>query len=184
LSVDGVSGTPEHAWLCADWMVRVRVPAWLALAGHSRRARAIRRLPRLQDIASAEAAVPLLAEARREAQASTKREAAWDAVWQTRLSAANRAATAAAADVASAPIWLQIRGAANRATWDAARDAIGDTVWDCTWCVAWDAAWEAEDKHVRDAAEGALAPTALALEHAAVEILESAAQASQSMPAG
>jgi hypothetical protein len=162
--------------MCADWMVRIRVPTWLELAGQGRRARGIRRLEPLHDMRSAEAAAPLLAVARDETQLATRREAAWDAMWQARLWAANRAATAAAAAVAAAPIWLRIREAANRVVWDAARDAIGDTVWDCTWSVAWDAAWEAGDD-TRDVAGGALAATALALERGAEELLASAADA-------
>jgi hypothetical protein len=153
-------------------MVRVRVPAWLALAGQGRRARAIRRLGPLEDAHSAKAAVALLSDAREAASDATRREAAWAAVWQARLSAANRAATAAAAEVAAAPVWLRIREAANRVTWDAARDAIGDTVWDCTWSVAWDAAWEAQEGQAREAAGAALAPTALVLEQGALEALD------------
>jgi hypothetical protein len=185
LSVDHATHfSLQHGWLCADWMVRVRVPAWLDLAGQGRRARAIRRLTALGDVGTAEAAAPVLAEARDVAGATTRREAAWDAMWQARLSAANRAATAAAAEVAAAPIWLRIREAANRVAWDAARDAIGDTVWDCTWSVAWDAAWEAGDRDGRKAAVAALAPTAHALERDAVDILDGAVESRGTLSAG
>jgi hypothetical protein len=164
---------PAHAWSCADWLVRERLPTWMELAGETRRARAIRRLAPLTDPARADAAATRLVAARRACEESMRREAAWDAVWQTRLANANRAATAAAAEVASAPVWLQIREAANDVAWDAARDAIGDMVWDCTWAVAWDAAWDADPDDARHVARAALAATAGRLEESARELLRS-----------
>jgi hypothetical protein len=162
-----------RAWACADWLVRVRLPTWMELAGQGRRARAVRRLAPLRDVSAAEAAQGVLLEARRVCAEAAEREAAWDAVWAGRLAAATKAAGAAAAAVAAAPVWLAIREAANHAPWDVARDAVGDAVWDCTWMLAWDAAWDAEDRDARDAAFTALAPTADALELAAVELLAS-----------
>jgi hypothetical protein len=162
---------PAHAWSCADWLVRERLPTWMELAGEVRRARAIRRLAPLTDPVRADAAAARLVAARRACEESTRREAAWDAVWQTRLARANRAATAAAAEVASAAVWLQIREAANDVAWDAARDAIGDMVWDCTWAVAWDAAWDTDASDARRVAWAAIAPTAKRLEESARELL-------------
>jgi hypothetical protein len=163
----------ENAWSCADWLVRVRVATWMELAGQGRRARAVRRLAPLRDSHSAESAVPVLVAARRACAQAAEREAAWEAEWAYRLVTAKKAAVAAAVAVASTPIWLEIREAANLAPWGAARDAIGDTVWDCTWSVAWDAAWDAEDAHAREAAAAALEATAVALEVGAIELLES-----------
>ena len=162
-----------RAWMCADWLIRVRLPTWMELAGQDRRARAVRRLAPLRGIGAAEAAEGVLAEARRACAAAAEREAAWDAVWAERLDVATKAAGVAAATVAAAPVWLAIRDAANHAPWAVARDAVGDTVWDCTWTVAWDAAWDADDREARDAAVAALAPTADALELGAIELLES-----------
>ena len=173
----GARGDPEldalRAWMCADWLVRVRLPTWMELAGLNRRARAVRRLEPLRDLGAAEAAADVLLRARTACAEAAEREAAWDAVWAGRLAAASRAAGAAAAGVASAAVWLGIREAANHAPWGVARDALGDAVWDCTWTAAWDAAWEAGDRDARAAAVAALAPTADALERGAIELLES-----------
>jgi hypothetical protein len=161
-----------RAWMCADWLVRVRVPAWLALAGLHRRARAIRRLEPMRDARGAQRAAPVLAAARDSCAPTRERKAAWDALWSGRCEMATAHAGAAARRVASVPIWLAVREAASFAAWDEARDAIGDTVWDASWAVAWDAAWEAGEDGAREAAVAALAPTALALERQAMALLE------------
>ena len=90
--------------IALDWLIRTWTPAWLDLAGLTAEATALRELRRVADSVAAQAAGPVVRQARE------KSAAAWAAAGD----AARDAARAAARDAA----WAAAR--------DAARDAAGD----------------------------------------------------------
>jgi hypothetical protein len=167
-----------RAWLATDWLIRVQTPAWLRLAGLTADAQALEGLGRVVDVATARAAHPLLATARRKSDAAwvaaraAARAAAGDAAWDAARAAAWVAAGAAAWVAAGAAAWV----AAGDAAWVAAGDAAGDAARDAAGAAAraaagaaagdaaWDAAWAA--------AGDALAPTAATLRASAIELLD------------
>ena len=141
-----------RAYLALDWLIRVHTPAWLdlvpSLAPH---AAALRALPEVVDLASAEASKDVVAAAR---------AAVWCAGGYAARDAAGYAAWAAAGDVAWDAVWYAARDAAGYAARDAARDAV----WDAVWYAARDAVW--------DAARDALLPTVETLQASAVDLLD------------
>jgi hypothetical protein len=143
----GTRSTPDveerRAFLAMDWAIRVYTPTWLDLVDDLKpHAAAIRALDAVHDLATLEASTPSLRSAR---EAASKKAAA-----------ARAAAWAAAWDAA----W----DAARDAAWDAARAAARDA--------ARDAAWDAARDAARAAARTALAPTVLALQASAADLLE------------
>jgi hypothetical protein len=104
----------ERAWMCADWLLREYVPAFLDAAKLHEQAQNMRSLAAVVDLPSLQAAKPTLNGARRDAAV------AWAAAWD----AAGDAAWAAAWDVA----WAAARDAAGDAARDAARAALKPTV--------------------------------------------------------
>ena len=135
-----------RSYLALDWLIRTYTPAFLDLANLSAEAQALRDLRRIVDMASAEAAGPVVRAGR------DKAHAAWDA------------AGAAAWDAA----WDAARAAAGAAAGDAARAAAGAAAGDAAGAAARDAAWAA----ARDAAWAALTPTVESLKTSALELLD------------
>jgi hypothetical protein len=154
-----------RSYLALDWLIRTYTPAFLDLANLSVEAQGLRDLRRIVDLASAEAAGPVVENAR------AKAVAAGAAAWVAAGAAAWVAAGAAAWDAASA------------AAWDAARDAAGAAVWAAAGAAAWDAAsaaardaasaaaWDAARDAAGAAAGDALKPTVEALQTSALELL-------------
>jgi hypothetical protein len=159
-----------RGWLALNWLVRTCAPAWLDLAGLGAEATQLRGLPRIVDLATAEAAGPV-------AQASAdKAHAAWDAA----RAAARAAVGAAAWDAARAAAWDASRAAAWVAVGDAAWVAVGDAAWvavgDAAWGAIWAAAWVAVGdtaggtRAVGDAVRAVLAPTVETLQRSAITL--------------
>jgi len=140
-----------RSYLALDWLIRTYTPAWLDLAGLTVEARALRDLRRIVDTVAAQAAGPVVRDAR------DKAYAAWDAAWAAAWDAAWDAAWAAAWDAARDAA----RAAARDAARDAARAAAGDAVWDA-------AAWAAAG----DAAGDFLKPTVTILQASALDLLD------------
>jgi hypothetical protein len=103
---DGLDET--RGYIALDWLIRTYTPAWLDLAGLTAEATALRDLRRIADLVAAQAAAPVVQDAR------SKAAAAWAAAWDAAGDAARAAARAAAWD------------AAGDAAWDAARAAARD----------------------------------------------------------
>jgi len=87
-----------RSYLALDWLIRTYTPAWLDLAGFTVEAKALRDLRRIVDLVAAQAAWPVVKDARNEAAAAGA--AAWAAAW----AAAGDAAWAAAWDAAWAAL--------------------------------------------------------------------------------
>ncbi|WP_427130368.1 hypothetical protein [Pseudarthrobacter sp. S9] len=175
-----------RSYMALDWLIRTYTPAFLDLANLSAEAQALRDLRRIVDLASAEAAGPVVRAGREKASAAwvaarvAARVAAWvaarvaagDAAWVAARDAAWDAAWVAAGDAA----WVAARVAAGDAARDAARVAArvaawvaaGDAAWVAARVAAGDAAWVA----ARDAAWDALAPTVETLKTSALELLD------------
>jgi hypothetical protein len=134
----------RRAYIALDWLIRVHTPAWLdlvpSLAMH---AEALRALPEVVDLASAEASKDV-GYAARDAAGDAAGGAAGDAAWYAARVAAGYAA----------------RDAARVAAWYAARVAAGDA--------ARSAAWYAAGA----AAEAALRPTVETLQASALDLLD------------
>ncbi len=151
-----------RSYLALDWLIRIYTPAFLDLANLSAEAQALRDLRRIVDMATAEAAGPVVragrekARAARDAAGDAARAAAWAAAWDAAWDAAGGAAWDAAGD------------AAGDAAWDAAGDAAGDAAR----VAAWVASRVASRDAARDAARAALAPTVETLKASALELLE------------
>src|SRR5205823_2315381 len=109
----GPADDERRAWLLADWLARVYLPAWLRAAGLDEPATAVEALPPLRDGASWEAARLALDEA----------QSASDAVWYATWSAVNPAADDAARSAAGDAAGEAVRCAANDPAWSAASDA-------------------------------------------------------------
>ena len=161
---DRLAGT-EHdgkdearGYLALDWLIRVHVPAWLELAGLTAEAAALRDLRRIDDLAAAEAAGPVMREA------SSKAAAAWDAAGDAAWAAAGAAAGDAAWDAAWAAAWAAAR--------DAAGAAAGAAAWAAAWAAARAAAGAAAWAAARAAADKRLAPTVAALQDRAVALYD------------
>jgi hypothetical protein len=103
-----------RSYLALDWLIRTYTPAWLDLANLSDEAQALRDLRRIVDMASAEAAGPVVRAGRDKASAA--RAAAWAAA-----GAAGRAAAWSAA-------WAAAGAAAGAAARAAGRAALAPTV--------------------------------------------------------
>jgi hypothetical protein len=149
---DGYAET--RSYMALDWLIRTYLPAWLSLSERidPAHAAALRALPPIVDMASAQAAGVLVREARSQASA------AWDA--------AGAAAGAAAWDAAGAAARDAARAAAGAAAWDAA----GAAAWDAAGAAAWDAAGAAAGAAAWDAATTYLAPTVSELQDSAIEL--------------
>lgn len=91
-----------RAYLALDWIIRTYTPAFLDLANLTAEAQSLRDLRRIVDLASAEAAGPVVRKGMKKA--------------------------AAARDAAGAAAWAAARDAAWAAAWDAAWDALTPTV--------------------------------------------------------
>jgi hypothetical protein len=124
-----------RGYLALDWLIRVYLPAWLDLAGLDGEATQLQELAPIASLETAEAAGPVVRNARTKAAAT--RAAAWTAAG----AAAGAAARAAAGDAAWDAAWTAAWDAAWTAARDAARAAAGDAAWDAAWTAARDAAW-------------------------------------------
>jgi hypothetical protein len=125
--------------------------------------------------------------AARDAAWAAARDAARDAAWDAARAAAGAAAWAAAWDAAWAAAGAAARdaawAAAGAAAWAAARDAARDAAGAAAWAAARDAAWaaagaaagaaarDAARDAARNAAGAKLAPTILALQESAQELV-------------
>jgi hypothetical protein len=81
---DGLDET--RGYLALDWLIRTYTPAWLDLAGLTAEATALRDLRRIVDLVAAQAAGPVVRDAR------DKAAAAWAAAWDAAGAAAGAAA--------------------------------------------------------------------------------------------
>jgi hypothetical protein len=178
---DRLAGTAEdgkdetRGFMCLDWLIRTDMPAWLGLAGLDAEAAALRGLPRISDVASAESAAPVVhaaaarsAAARREAAWDEVRHVtSWDAVWPvyraTTREAARDAAEHAVMHAGCSPAHAQA-AVGLAAIRDAARDA--------TVVAAWTAARGSAGDAARDAVGKKLAPVTAALQHAAIRLFD------------
>ncbi|MEL7447325.1 MAG: hypothetical protein AAGK02_16225, partial [Pseudomonadota bacterium] len=105
----------QRSYLALDWMVRVFTPTWLRLAKLDDHADRLVALAPIETLEAAQAAGPIVREAR-DAAGAAARDAAW----------------AAARDAA----WDAARDAAWDAAWAAARDAARDAAWDAAGAAA------------------------------------------------
>jgi hypothetical protein len=187
----------RRAWLCTDWIVRTFAPAWLRKAGLTAEADALVALPELHSVELAEAANPIITQAK-DAAARAARDAwaAWAArdardAWAAR---AARDAWAAWAARDARDAWAARAARDARAAWDAwaARAA-----WDAR--DAWDARAAGSDsvlaigyaaakgkptyEEARAAAEAALAETTAELESGLFDLLDRMIAVGQAVPA-
>lgn len=113
-----------RAWMAADWLVRVNLPAWLdrtpSLAAHAKALRGLRPIMSSAVAADGQSVIIAAGAAAWAAARSAGGSAAWDA--------ARDAAGAAARDAARAAAWS--------AAWYAARDAAGDAARAAVWSAA------------------------------------------------
>ena len=120
--LDGTAGDGQdeaRGFLALDWLVRTYTPAFLDLRPELAGVAAdLRGLRRIVDMATAEAAGPVVRVAQVNARAAVT--AAWDA--------ARDAAGDAAGDAARDAAWAAARDAAGAAAGDAAWDAAGDAL--------------------------------------------------------
>jgi hypothetical protein len=139
----------RRATMAVDWMVRTCTPTWLRLAGLTKQAEALESLPEITDFAKCPSLKRPLEAARKDAAAAgaAAGAAAWAATWAAALDAAGDAAWAA--------------------TWAAALDAAGDAAW----AAARDAALAAAGAAAGAAARKKLAPTVLALQESALQLV-------------
>jgi hypothetical protein len=144
----------ERSFMCADWLIRTYTPTWLDLAGLDEAANRLRSLPPVLAVENVTRSMDALNSARAEASAAgaAARAAAWAAAWAAARAAAWDAAWAAAGDAAGA--------------------AAGAAAWDAAWAAAGAAAWDAAGDAARAAARDALAPTVLALQTSAFDLLD------------
>jgi hypothetical protein len=133
-----------RSYLALDWLIRTYTPAWLDLAGLSDSATGLRGLRRIADLTAAEAAGPVVQEAK------TRATAAWD-VAEGAAEGAARAAAWAAAEVAAEAVARGAAGVAARAA-------------------AWAVAEAAAEAAARAAARGALQPTVDTLQNSAINL--------------
>lgn len=111
----GDDGLDEaRSYLALDWMIRTYTPAWLDLAGHTKEAQELRDLRRIVDLATAEAAGPVVKAGNEVASAAES------AAWSAARSAARSAAWSAA--------WSAAESAARSAAWSAADQVLAPTV--------------------------------------------------------
>jgi len=100
----------RRAWLATDWLVREFTPTWLDLAGLTDHAAKLRALPELTSTDLANAALPVINDARRasdaagDAAGAAARDAAWAAARAAARDAAGAAARAAARAAAGAAL--------------------------------------------------------------------------------
>jgi hypothetical protein len=142
-----------RSYMALDWLIRTYLLRFLELSPRlAEHAAAVRALVRIDGMASAEAAGPVVRAAGDAARAAA-RDAAWDAAWAAAGDAAWDAAWAAAGDAARAAAW----DAAWAAAGDAARDAAGDAARDAAGDAAGDAAREVLNPVVVVLQESALA---------------------------
>ena len=105
----GTAGSLElsekRSWMAFDWLVRVHLPAWLALTPSLvSHAKALAALPEIASGVQADTARPHL-DAAWGAARGAARAAAWDAAWDAAGAAAGAAAGDAAGDAAWAAAW-------------------------------------------------------------------------------
>ena len=123
-----------RSYLALDWLIRTYTPAFLDLANLSAEAQALRDLRRIVDLASAEAAGPVVRAGRDKACEAgaaawaAAGAAAWAAAGDAAWAAAGAAARDAARAAARAAAWAAARDAARDAAGAAARDALAPTV--------------------------------------------------------
>jgi len=167
----------KRSLMAVDWLIRVHAPTWLRLAGLTKQAESLERLPEItamkqfpslegpieavrQDAYAVWAAAGAAAwDAAGAAAWDAARAAAWAAAWAAARAAAGAAARAAAGAAAGAAAW--------DAAWAAARDAARDAAGAAAWAAARDAAWAAAGA----AAEAKLAPTMKHLQDSALELV-------------
>ncbi len=127
----------RRMWMCIDWDIRTRTPAFLRLASLEACAIAIETLPPIASRTDLANAVSACEEARRQGAAAwdADRDAAWSTAWEADWTAARTAAR----DAAGAAARAVARDADRAAAWNAARDAA----WNATGAAAGAAARDA-----------------------------------------
>lgn len=123
-SDDGLDET--RGYLALDWMVRTWTPTWLEAAGLSAHASALRGLPQIVDVATAEAAGPV-------------------------VHASHRTLAVVAGAPAGDGAWIVVRKSAGAVAWAAVRCSVARDVGDRTVEPAWDAAMGAASATDQDA---------------------------------
>jgi hypothetical protein len=162
----------QRGYLALDWLIRTYTPAWLDLAGLTAEATELRELRRIVDLATAQAAGPVVRAGQTKAAAAwaaawaaagdAAGDAAWDAAWAAAGDAARDAAGDAARAAARDAARAAARAAARDAAWAAARDAAWAAAWAAAGAAAGDAAWAA--------ARDALKPTVTQLQDSAIDL--------------
>jgi hypothetical protein len=168
-----VATEERRSYLALDWSIRVHTTAWLDLVPSLvLHASALRALPEIVDLSSAQAANSVMRAARNAAWAAW--DAARAAAWAAGASA-RAAAGGAAGDAAWDAAWASARAAAG----DAARAAAGDAAWAAAGDAAQNAAGEAAEDAAWDAAGAAalaagdaLRPTVETLQQSALDLLD------------
>jgi len=168
----------RRAYLALDWMIRVQTPAWLdltpSLAPH---AAALRALPEIVDLTTAENAVAVVNAA--EAAARAARYAAQSAAWSAARASAGVAAREAEREAERKAEREAARAAAGvttrEAAWSAARAATREAAWSSAWSPARDAAEVAAREAARAAAWSngdTISPIIALLQQSALDLLD------------
>jgi len=103
LNTAGDGRDETRGYMALDWLIRTYTPAWLDLAGLTAEASALRDVRRVADLVAAQAAAPVMREARDKSAATW--DAAGDAAWAVAWDAAWDAAWAAAWSAARSAAW-------------------------------------------------------------------------------
>lgn len=153
-----------RSYVALDWLVRTYAPAWLDLAGLTTEAAALRDLSRIADLGAAQAADPVVRNARDKAYAARAgRAARWDAP-----TIATQAAVSDAAGIAAqGAVWV-----AGGSGWTVAGAGALSAARDAAQSVAQDSAWDAAGDAVWAAARDRLAPTVDVLQTSAIALYD------------
>src|SRR5579875_2423750 len=163
----------ERGWMAMDWLIAVYTPAWLEQGGLLRAAERLVALPRITDGRSLRAALPLLADARREARAARARAfgSPHPAGWASAL-VAGMAGREAAWACAGAAAWAAARVSVGDAAGDQARAAARAASGDAAAIAVRRSRATAPRGGAREAARAALAPTLDWLADSALALLD------------
>ncbi len=189
----------KRSWMASDWLVRKCAPAFMNLTPVLKlHAKALLDLELIYDKSRLDAAIPIIKKAQMASNAArdAARDVGWSAVWVAAgdaardvswvaaRDAARDAARAAARAAAYNSAWVAAHNAAYNAAWVAACDAAHNAACDATWAAACDAAhnatcgvaWADAWAVAYDAAWAAvwaeLAPTVLALQESATDLVK------------
>jgi hypothetical protein len=162
-----------RSWMAMDWLIRMYVPAWLALAGLNAHANRLAALEPVLDSASLDPALEALAGARRQTrEAWSASRGPTRAVIRTPRSAGRAAAREAAWSSAGAAVWAAARVAVGDIAGDRARALAREIAGDAAATVCNEARVGVERSAARAAARTALKPTLEKLSASALRLLD------------